>query len=139
MVLLSDLQSNNNSDDNSCEFFEVWRGKKEPERIDFILVKNEIPFAKKVKCEILNQLGGIMFFNWVFVVFVENGLNPGKSIGLRFILWVSDLFREIPVSVSEPIEKIFCISFDARLSKINPIQTETSFQSESILARIDTN
>ena len=59
---------------------------------------------------------------------------PGESIGLKFIPSQSELFRFIPISVSEPmwiipnhsepIWKTFCISFDEKQSKINPINSE---------------
>ena len=65
----------------------------------------------------------------------ENSGNPGNSsgeiIGLKFIRSESELFRTIP-SHFESIRKTFCISFGEKCSKINPIQSKPSFQSESI-------
>ena len=60
---------------------------------------------------------------------------PGKIIGLKFILSQSELFRFIPISVSEPMriipnqsEKRFvsCLMKNSQKSiRLNPINSET--------------
>ena len=83
--------------------------------------------------------------------------NPGERNGLKFIPSQSELFRFIPMSVSEPMriilnqsEKRFVsrlIKNDLKPIRFNPINSETSirmnpklsFQSRSIRSRIDPN
>ena len=49
----------------------------------------------------------------------------GESIGLEFNPKDLELFRTIP-SLSEPIRKMFCILFDARRVKTNPIYSDSA-------------
>ena len=70
-----------------------------------------------------------------FVLFLD---NPDESIGLKFIPSQSELFRFIPISVSEPVRIIPNQSekrFVSRLMKngqkpirLNPINSETSIR-----------
>ena len=124
--------------DNEAKIYPTWECKEA--NFDFSFRKGQFPSYCNCKLSYLfhSTLSQLDRRRMFFILFTEKktisgfwqtffssfGMevieesDPGESIGLKFISSQSELFRFIPISVSEPM----------RIIRLNPIDSETSIQ-----------